>query len=230
MINKVLRKIGNRSRYVAHWVTQGKARCSYEEFIRTDFDRRYGVETTEWVRMDEIATESSSKSMGNFYVPSDPELFRMMVRRAGVDARRFTLVDLGCGKGRMLITAAEAGFRRVIGVEFCEKMSIQARENVKRYRERFRPAGDIVVENIDATEFIFPNEPLVVFFFNSFGGEVLRRVLANLERSLKAHPREMYFLWNGPQFYPEMEPIVESCGAMERVEFDSAYAIYRNRR
>ncbi len=54
---------------------------------------------------------------GSFYQPSEPVLFREMVGGLPIDCSEFTFIDVGSGKGRALLLAADYPFRRIIGVE-----------------------------------------------------------------------------------------------------------------
>ncbi len=51
---------------------------------------------------------------------------------------------------------------------------------------------------MDAADFAFPEEPLVLYFFNPFPEEVLTRVLSNLAESLARAPRRVYVLFYAP--------------------------------
>jgi 2-polyprenyl-3-methyl-5-hydroxy-6-metoxy-1,4-benzoquinol methylase len=47
---------------------------------------------------------------------------------------RATFIDIGCGKGRVLLMAAEHGFRKIIGIDFAADLCLTARGNVEQYR------------------------------------------------------------------------------------------------
>ena len=51
-----------------------------------------------------------------------------------------------------------------------------------------------------AQEHTFGPEPLVLFLSNPFGRETIRRVLASLETSLVAMPRDAYLVYINPRF------------------------------
>ena len=61
-------------------------------------------------------------------------------------------------------------------------------------RDIIRAAGaaDITVVGGDVVDYEFPAVPAVVFLFNPFGADTLRATVANLERSLKQTPRQMF--------------------------------------
>jgi len=50
--------------------------------------------------------------------------------------RDFTFVDLGSGKGRVLLMASHYPFKRIIGVEFIPELHQVAQENIRKYTEQ----------------------------------------------------------------------------------------------
>jgi hypothetical protein len=48
----------------------------------------------------------------------------------------FTFIDLGSGKGRVLLMASDYPFKRIIGVEFMPELQRVAQENIRKYAER----------------------------------------------------------------------------------------------
>jgi len=111
-------------------------------------------------------------------VPSDPE--------------RFTFIDMGSGKARAPVFAAQHCFRRAIGVEFAQELHDVAAENARILRDR-----GIAIEPVlgDAGAVEFPDEPLVVYFNNPFHESVMERVIANLASSYAAKPRPVVLVY-----------------------------------
>lgn len=72
------------------------------------------------------------------YVPTEEQVVRAMLRFAGVTAQD-TLVDLGCGDGRIVIAAAKVCGARAIGVDIDPQRIRECRENARHAR-----AGDRV--------------------------------------------------------------------------------------
>jgi SAM-dependent methyltransferase len=101
-------------------------------------------------------------------------------------------VDLGSGKGRILLMAAEFPFRRIEGVELSPDMHRIALNNIASLGPR---ASDIVARNMDATDYAFPSEPFVLYLFHPFHEAVMVQVLENLRQSLRRTPREGYVLY-----------------------------------
>src|SRR5712691_7133679 len=51
------------------------------------------------------------------YQPTEPVLFEEMLASIKIDFRNFTFIDLGSGKGRVLLLASDYPFRQIVGVE-----------------------------------------------------------------------------------------------------------------
>ncbi len=100
---------------------------------------------------------------------------------------------MGSGKGRALLLAKQAGFGRVIGVEFAEELHTVAASNAQAAAKHGLPIETYLG---DAGAFEFPDEPLVVHFFNPFHDPVMVRVIENLTDSYKRHPRPVVVLYH----------------------------------
>jgi SAM-dependent methyltransferase len=138
------------------------------------------------------------------------------------DYSKYTFIDVGSGKGRVLFVAAEYPFHKVMGVEFSNALHDDAVANLKRYKFPRRRCADIEPVHADAREFEFPNDNLVIYLFNPFGAEVMERMLENLERSLERHPRHaiVVMLW------PEHSDVVERMAIMRVYRKTRRHHIY----
>jgi SAM-dependent methyltransferase len=144
----------------------------------------------------------------------------------------FVFIDLGSGKGRVLLMAAEYPFRRIIGVELLPELHEIARQNLLRVSPPsqalisgeseiqelrvphpsptpFGGEGGIRNERIelvlgDVRSFTFPPEPLVVFLFNPFPAHVIRAVMQNLQRSLESSPRPAFVIFHNAVYEAEL--------------------------
>jgi hypothetical protein len=110
----------------------------------------------------------------------------------------FVFVDLGSGKGRALLMAAQFPFRRIVGVEFALELHRAAERNVARYAHSGQRCRWFELTCVDAAEFPLPDEPLVVFLYNPFGRRVMRQVAANVWRSWRSSRREIYVMYLNP--------------------------------
>jgi hypothetical protein len=160
------------------------------------------------------------------YQPSEPVLFREMVESlmqssAKFDFREFTFIDVGSGKGRALLMAADYPFRRILGIELLPELHRVAKENIGKYKSDSQQCFAIDCVAGDACEFAFPPEPTVLYLFNPLPESGLVRLIGNLERSLQDHPRPVFVLYHNPL----LEPVLTRNGAFVRIAGTPQYSI-----
>ena len=112
----------------------------------------------------------------------------------------FAFVDMGSGKGRALLVASELPFAKIVGIELSQELHQIAEENVRRYRPASQPCTAFFLHCMNAVEYTFGPEPLVLFLFNPFGRDFVRTILASLDASLSAMPREAFVVYINPRF------------------------------
>jgi SAM-dependent methyltransferase len=180
------------------------------EFVRESTPerkrRRYGDAEYDWeqrVNTTSGGVGARSRFLGllnSDYQPIEADLFRDVMSRVEIDFARFTFIDIGSGKGRALLLAAEFPFRRIIGVELLPELHAIAAQNVAALtaRENTHPAIETFCG--DATQFSFPEEPLVVYLFNPLPEFSLRKLVRNLEASLLQSPRSAHVVYVNPVY------------------------------
>ena len=152
-------------------------------------ERRLGVDTSAPSRL-----RSPDDNPDNLiYVPINYRACFEVLDQIPLDKKESVFLDYGCGKGRALVVASTFPYRRVIGVELSEELVVSARENVAAMRGRRAKSVDLVAA--DAALYPVPDDANVIFFFNPFSGEVLRKVIDNLYASLKRAPRTVYIIF-----------------------------------
>jgi len=132
------------------------------------------------------------------YQPTDPAAFQEMMAALPIDFSDYTFVDLGSGKGRTLLMASEFPFCRIIGVEVVPDLHLGAEQNIRDYHSPTQRCRAIESICADASTFLLPLDPLVLYLFNPFSERHLDQVLANLESSLRERPRSVYVLYHNP--------------------------------
>lgn len=136
------------------------------------------------------------------YQPSDPAVFHEMMAKLEIDCSQFVFLDIGSGKGRALLMAADYPFRKIVGVELLVELHRIAQENIGKYKSASQRCFAIEAICGDARDFIFPAEPMVVYLFNPLPEAGLVALLANLERSFLQKPRPLFVLYHNPLLEP----------------------------
>jgi SAM-dependent methyltransferase len=166
---------------------------------RRYFDWRHGVETMGDMELAEMDAVTPDLTLTNPYHPCHPRAARRILGSIPIeDHSRYTFIDLGSGKGLMLLLAAEYPYAAVRGVEFSRKLNEIASANIRRYRNPRQQCFDVASVNVDAREYEFPQTPLVVYVFNSFRHQLLAQVVRRLETSLAAAPRDVVVVYMYP--------------------------------
>jgi predicted RNA methylase len=147
-----------------------------------DWDSKYGTDTRAGVALDQLTIRHDSRRYGERYQASDPSVLRDSLTFMGLDPRGHRFIDLGCGKGRMLIVAAELGFKSCVGVEFADELAATAKRNVAA--SGFKT---ISIVHGDAGSYRFNDEPFVLYMFNPFSAAIMERVRANLLKRRRAN-------------------------------------------
>ena len=141
------------------------------------------------------------------YQPTDPALFHEMMSKLEIDFSQFVFIDIGSGKGRVLLMAADYPFRRIIGIELLPALHRIAQANIRKYKSDSQRC--FAIESIcrDALEFVFPPEPIVIYLFNPLPEAGFVKLLTNLGRSLKQNSRPVYVLYHNPV----LEKVISEC-------------------
>jgi hypothetical protein len=138
-------------------------------------------------------------------------------------------VDFGCGKGRVLLLAADQGFQRVVGIEFASELVIAAKQNTERWRAAKGSACDIQIVEGDVLRYKVDSRDRVFFFFNPFDDVILDGVLDNIELSLEQSPREAWIIYHNPLEGARIDARKRFQRAASHTFWGNEFAVYRNR-
>jgi SAM-dependent methyltransferase len=166
--------------------------------------RRYGDAEYDW----DYSVDTTSATVGwrerligqfhSAYQPTEPALFKEMMASLKIDFQEFTFIDIGSGKGRVLLMAADYPFRRILGIELLPALHRVAQQNLSAYKSDSQQCFALETVCGDAREFVFPAEPILLYLFNPLPELALIEVMANLENSLRQFPRVVYLLYHNP--------------------------------
>jgi SAM-dependent methyltransferase len=162
------------------------------------FDRRFGVDTSGWIRQPTPSVEGGKAELGRPYDGSNPTHFHRIVEGLEIRYEDYAFVDFGSGKGRVLLLASAFPFRSVTGVEWSQELDEIAQRNIGTYKGP-RACNEVMSFRVDAAKFLIPSGKSVFYFFNPFGNEVMARVLDNISRSYEEDPREIILVYMNPR-------------------------------
>jgi SAM-dependent methyltransferase len=206
------------------------AAIKYRAFLYSEwrFDRQHGIDTR-GLTPDETVAALAAHRDGLGYEATRPRDFERLVKSLPLHSppATYTFIDLGCGKGRVLILAAHHGFGRVVGVELDSRLVEVARANLRSIRAAANGFPDNVeVVAADAASYPLPLEPTVLYLYNPFGEQTIRDVAWNVQRSLKEKPRPLLVIYHNPVH----QHLFEEMPALQRVPtHDTFQALFGSR-
>jgi len=189
-----------------------------------DFDTKYGVSTGGEIAQTELDVKEKNWIHGSAYVPTSPVAFAKVLADLDLKVEDTTFMDLGSGKGRVLLMAASLPWKRIIGVEFSPSLADLSRDNIRKYTGP-KQCADLSVETADATKYPFPSGPLLVFMYHPFDETIMAAVAASLTRSLESTPRSIHVLY----FKPVHREVWDQAPAFKLRRDTPLYALYENR-
>jgi predicted RNA methylase len=180
-----------------------RAREAYLTVRRVSADvlveRRWGTETGRVADLGALGVDAPGRVR---YEPSGWLDLRRVLDRADVTADDVFL-DLGCGKGRVVLQAARYPFRRVMGVELSPVLRDVAAANVEARRAHLR-CRDVELVVADAASFVIPDDVTVIYLYNPFRGAVFEAAVAQMVASLDRAPRRLRVIYRTPLEEPAL--------------------------
>lgn len=160
------------------------------------YDRRFGIDTAGFIP----GADGATAAWGVGYDGTSPAIAEHLIRQVAGRARGATFIDIGAGKGRVLLIAARHPFDKVIGVELTEELVRIARQNAATMARRFPDLAPIEIVLGNALEYALPDTPCVLFFYRPFTGEVAERVIRRIAASARSKPRPISVLYYTQDF------------------------------
>jgi len=109
-----------------------------------------------------------------------------------------SLIDVGSGKGRIMVVAAHYGFKNIIGVDFAKELCVSAEKNINKIKPQF-PGTTFNIYCKDILNYTINAGDKVFFLFNPFNKEIMEKFLEKIDQSVNEHPRTIYFIYANPQ-------------------------------
>lgn len=187
-----------------------------------DYDWEHSVDTTR--SNVGFGTQLFTGITARPYFATEPWLFEQIMQAMPIDFSQFTFIDLGCGKGRVLLMASEYPFQRIVGVEFMPELHRAVQKNIANYSNDRQRCRQIETLCMDARDFQFPLGPLVVYLFNPFSEATFARVLQNLRLSVERAPRPVYIAYR----FTEHEKVLAEAEWLEKTAEAEQWTIYRS--
>ncbi len=157
---------------------------------------------TRWDKLLHIRTMGRDDSNADQYrYPYEPTPYSVLERlaNAGYMRKGNTVLDYGCGKGRVDFFLSYQTRCTSIGIEYDERIYEKAAEN----QVSAVSSGRTTFELANAEYYQVPESVDCAYFFNPFSVEILQKVIARILESYYTCPRSMQLFF----YYPSDEYI-----------------------
>ena len=156
---------------------------------------------TRWDRFLQIRTMGRDDSNADQYrYPYEPTPYSVLERLAntGLIRKDNTLLDYGCGKGRIDFFLSYQTRCQSIGIEYDERIYEKAIEN----KETAISSGRVTIELTNAENFIVSEIVDRIYFFNPFSVEILQKVISRIVDSYYENMRfiQLFFYYPSDEY------------------------------
>ena len=156
---------------------------------------------TRWERFLQIRTMGRDDSNADQYrYPYEPTPYSVLERLAntGLIRKDNTLLDYGCGKGRIDFFLSYQTRCQSIGIEYDERIYEKAIEN----KETAISSGRVTIELTNAENFIVSEIVDRIYFFNPFSVEILQKVISRIVDSYYENMRfiQLFFYYPSDEY------------------------------
>lgn len=155
-----------------------------------------------WDKLLKIRTTGRDDSKADKYrYPYEPTPYSVLERLAnsGLIRKNNTLIDYGCGKGRVDYFMAYQTKCKSIGIEYDERIYEKAMTN----KETAVSSNKVIIELANAEKFEVLESVDKIYFFNPFSVEILQKVIAQILDSYYENIRTIQLFF----YYPSDEYI-----------------------
>lgn len=174
------------------------------------FDKSFGTDTGGFVanRFPSFGLKSKQEHP---YAGCQPACVRKALSTIP-DPSRYSFIDLGCGKGRAMIVAAELPFRKIVGVDISKSLIKIAEGNARILRLAHPERPRIEPRYGDATKAKLPSGARVVFLYHPFGRPLVEQVVSRLLREAEAQGEELFIVYENPVHFG----VLDAMSGLER--------------
>ena len=159
---------------------------------------KYGTNTFVPVELKDLTITNGDKKKASRYEAVSFYMLEKLLNAFQKVSGLTSIIDLGSGKGRVLMVAPHFGFTDITGIDFATELCQQANANMREKEKEF-PTIRWRVINENVENYDIGSRDSVFFMFNPFTEAVLKHFLEKLDHSCHEFPRSIYFLYASPQ-------------------------------
>ena len=148
------------------------------------FDHRFKTSVNNFIDAKDLFDNKnfhSYKATNEYFFDT---LLNLVLKYFKINVNETSLIDLGSGKGKVLLMSLKFNFHKIIGIEYSEQLYEDSLNNILTFSKNQKKykTTNIEVFNIDASLFNYDNKnPTIYFIYNSFSKEIRMQVLQKIK-------------------------------------------------
>ncbi|MBZ5857972.1 class I SAM-dependent methyltransferase [Flavihumibacter profundi] len=217
IVQKVLDKYDNWGYQLKN---KGVSRIIQEKAFEYGYKLKFksiGVNHTSFIKNVE---ESCAKATHKDVVRNEASYFYYIfkgLKNLAVEYSQLSLLDFGCGSGRILSVGMVKGFKKVVGVDIDEQSAQKAMHNCKILQEKgFTTPYEVYCD--DATRFPIPAGTNLIYLFNPFGDKTMKEVIEKIISYCRGNRQDVYIIY----YFPLLRHLFDATGLFSTI-FSSQY-------
>ncbi|MDH7911149.1 class I SAM-dependent methyltransferase [Winogradskyella sp. SYSU M77433] len=120
-------------------------RAMYSHLYDLYFDWKNSTDTVSWISHEELIRENDIAKYSVHYQGCNAYLVKSILKKLKLPKNQ-TFIDMGCGKGKILLLANSYGFKQVKGIELSKKLCGIAKRNILSFESKTNSKSNISVE------------------------------------------------------------------------------------
>lgn len=187
IIKKALRSLRERGAYRTGWLL-------IDIILDRYFDSYFQINTAPRALLSDMDVIGDNRWHAVDYEATYPLSFIIMLRRLKFP-KTFVFVDVGCGKGRVLILSAWYGFKQTFGLEFSRQLCDIAIINKAGFK-RGRYNSRITIVSTDVLDYQMKDNENIFYLFNPFDQAILSQFIQKVTSSYKRVARPIFLIFH----------------------------------
>jgi len=159
------------------------------------FEMRYGISTSRIVKREDLDISETSKEHSEEYKPTRIRHFRLLIKALKLPENS-VFVDMGSGKGRVLLMASLYKFKHITGVEISSQLCEIAKNNIAKFEKMLKQPSHIEIVNKDVLKYNIKYDENVFYFYNPFDNYIMEKIIDRIMKSLNDNPRKVWLILN----------------------------------
>ena len=180
------------------------------------FDRTHSTDTAADICLERAGLTATQARRGNtIYRVFWEDSFEAIFDDLPIDHGQFTFVDIGAGKGKLLLLASHYPFRRIVGVELAPLLHEIALRNIGTYHSPDQRCTELFSVLGDALLYELPDDALVCLMVNPFDRATIARVLGRIADHAQTCGKPVLAIYANMRRIDEVAGVFDHVGGLD---------------